>query len=441
MAHSSELWRVAQTVIPGGVNSPVRAFKAVGGQPLFFTHGAGPYLYDLDNKQYVDFVASWGPLILGHAHPKVVEAVQHALTKGLTFGAPTPIEVEMASIITRLMPAIEQVRFVSSGTEATQSAIRLARGYTQRKKILKFEGCYHGHADCLLVKAGSGCLTFGQPTSAGVPEEFALHTLTAPFNDLEAVKALFETLGEEIAAVIVEPIAGNMNCIPPLPDFLPKLRKLCSTYGAVLIFDEVITGFRVGLGGAQALYQVTPDLTCLGKIIGGGLPVGAFGGRKEIMALLSPLGPVYQAGTLSGNPITLAAGLATLQELEKPNVYADLNQTTQSFLRALTGLAKAQGIPFITQSVGSLFGLFFTEETRLTNYQQVNTSCNLNQFIQFFHALLKQGVYLAPSAFEAGFVSTAHTSAVLDYSLEAAEKVFKYGLEPTHPSTTRSQLV
>jgi glutamate-1-semialdehyde 2,1-aminomutase len=423
-SHSNELWRKAQTVIPGGVNSPVRAFRGVGGTPLFFKQGIGPYLIDVDNNRYVDYLNSWGPLILGHAHPNVLEAIQKASLQGLSFGTPTEIEVEMAQTLTRLVPSMDQVRMVSSGTEATQSAIRLARGYTGRKKILKFEGGYHGHSDCLLVEAGSGCLTFGQPSSAGVPEEFALHTLTVPYNDLAAVTAVLQKVGEEIAAIIVEPIAGNMNCIPPLPEFLPGLRKLCDQYQIVLIFDEVITGFRVALGGAQSVFQVKPDLTCLGKIIGGGLPAAAFGGKKMIMDALSPEGPVYQAGTLSGNPIALSAGLATLKELEKPGFYTRLSENTQYFLQHLTKIAKQQGIPFLTQSSGSLFGLFFSEASQIRNYQEAK-NCNKEHYIQFFHHMLNEGVYFAPSAFECAYLSSAHTSAVLDYTLEAAEKVWE----------------
>lgn len=422
--YSNELWQKAQTVIPGGVNSPVRAFGSVGGTPLFFKSGTGPYLIDVDDKKYVDYLNSWGPLILGHAHPAVVTATQKACQQGLGFGTPTPIEVEMAETLTRLIPSMDRVRMVSSGTEATQSAIRLARGFTGRKKILKFEGGYHGHTDCLLVSAGSGCLTFGQPSSAGVLEEFALHTLTLPYNDLSAVTALLKQCGEEIAAIIVEPVAGNMNCIPPLPEFLPGLRKLCDDYGILLIFDEVITGFRVALGGAQSIYHVKPDLTCLGKIIGGGLPAAAFGGKKIIMDALSPKGSVYQAGTLSGNPIALSAGLATLKELEKPGVYEKLNNNTQYFLQNLNSIAREFGIPLLTQSLGSLFGLFFSEAKTIRNYEEVK-NCNKEHFVQFFHRMLEKGVYFAPSAFECAYLSTAHTQSVLDYTLEAARSVWK----------------
>jgi len=430
MQYSNSLYKRAQTVIPGGVNSPVRAFKGVGGNPVFFKEGQGPYLIDVDNHQYVDYVGSWGPLILGHAHPAVVEAVQLAVKRGLGFGAPTEVEVEMAELITRLIPSIQKVRMVNSGTEATQSAIRLARGFTGRSKILKFDGCYHGHSDGLLIKAGSGLLTFAIPDSAGVPKSFAEQTLLAPFNDLEAVQALFSAYGDDIAAIIVEPIAGNMNCVPPKPEFLSGLRKICDQYKSVLIFDEVITGFRVALGGAQSLYQITPDLTCLGKIIGGGLPVGAFGGRQDIMDYLAPLGPVYQAGTLSGNPIALAAGLATLKILMQPQTYEKLAQATEYWIKGLKSIAKAYGVSFQAHHFGSLYGIFFTNQSEITSYDQVAKS-NVDLFKQFFHAMLEQGVYLAPSAFEVGFVSTAHDQSVLDFSLEAAKKVFQTWAEKT----------
>jgi glutamate-1-semialdehyde 2,1-aminomutase len=438
MSHSTNLFARAQTVIPGGVNSPVRAFKGVGGTPVFFKEGKGPYVIDVDNNQYVDFVGSWGPLILGHAHPDVIKRVGRAITRGLGFGAPTEIEVEMAELIIRLMPNIDQVRMVNSGTEATQSAIRLARGFTGRNKILKFEGCYHGHSCGLLIKAGSGLLTFAIPDSAGVPKEFAEHTLTVPFNDLEAAKAIFETFGHEIAAIIVEPIAGNMNCIPGKPEFLQGLRSLCDHYHSLLIFDEVITGFRVALGGAQSLYQITPDLTCLGKIIGGGLPVGAFGGRRDIMEYLAPKGPVYQAGTLSGNPIALTAGFITLQTLTQPNTYEKLAAATHYWTSHLKALAKSYSIPLHTQSIGSMFGLFFTEENSMNTYAEV-ARCNVDHYKSFFHGMLKEGVYFAPSAFEVGFLSTAHSESVLDYSLEAAKRVFQHGLRSLHSSSAKSE--
>lgn len=422
MDYSTKLYAHAQTVIPGGVNSPVRAFKGVGGTPIFFRAGNGPYLIDVEGKKYIDYVCSWGPLIHGHAHPRVLEAIKLALPRGLGFGAPTEIEVEMAELITQLMPSIKQARLVNSGTEATQSAIRLARGFTGRNKILKFHGGYHGHTDSLLVKGGSGLLTFGIPDSLGVPQGFTRDTLIAPFNNLAAVKTIFEKFGNEIAGIIVEPIACNMNCIPPLPEFLPGLRTLCTQYQSLLIFDEVITGFRVALGGAQALYQVTPDLTCLGKIIGGGLPVGAFGGRSDIMAYLAPEGPVYQAGTLSGNPIALAAGLATLQLLRDSEIYQHLNKITKELMKGLKNVAEQFNLPLQTHQVGSLFGLFFTTEKSITHFEQVK-KCNIEQFKRFFHGMLQGGVYFAPSAFESGFVSTAHTNAVIEKTLEVARGV------------------
>jgi glutamate-1-semialdehyde 2,1-aminomutase len=363
-------------------------------------------------------------LILGHAHPAVLEAVQQAVSCGLGFGAPTEIEVEMAELICQLIPSIQQVRMVNSGTEATQSAIRLARGYTGRCKILKFDGCYHGHTDGLLVKAGSGLLTLGLPDSPGIPKEFAAQTLVAPYNDLAATKALFEKFGDEIAAIIVEPVAGNMNCILPTPEFLPELRALCDQYQSLLIFDEVITGFRVALGGAQSYYDITPDLTCLGKIIGGGLPVGAFGGRKEIMQWLAPCGPVYQAGTLSGNPVALTAGLTTLKLLMQPNTYENLSQATHYLTQELTASAKTHSIPLLSQTIGSMYGLFFTEKTHIVDYPGA-ASCNVEHYKQFFHGMREQGVYFAPSAFEVAFVSLAHNRTILDYTLEAANRVFQ----------------
>lgn len=423
-SHCNELLARAQTVMPGGVNSPVRSFRGVGGNPLIFKQGTGPYLVDTADRQYVDYVGSWGPLILGHAHPNVTAAIHQAVDNGLTFGATTPLEIEVAELITRLMPSIQKIRMVSSGTEATQSAIRLARGFTGRSKILKFEGCYHGHSDGLLVKAGSGLLTFGIPDSPGVPDAIAEHTLTVPYNDLKSTQLVFEHFGSDIAAVIVEPIAGNMSCVLPIPSFLTGLRALCSQYQSLLIFDEVITGFRVHLGGAQALYSITPDITCLGKIIGGGLPVGAFGGKQEIMDHLAPIGPVYQAGTLSGNPIALTAGFATLKELQKEGVYERLEEKTNFLIQNLSSLAKHHSIPFTTHRKGSLFGLFFSEGTPILSYTDV-THSNQTQFKQFFHGMLKEGVYFAPSAFESGFVSLAHSQSVLDYTLEAAERVFK----------------
>ncbi len=419
---SDELFERARRVIPGGVNSPVRAFKAVGGTPVFFARGEGAYLYDEDGRRYIDYVGSWGPLILGHAHPKVVEAVQQTAARGLSFGAPTRLEVEMAETICRLMPNIEKLRLVSSGTEATMSAIRLARGYTGRDKIVKFEGCYHGHADALLVKAGSGALTLGVPTSPGVPAALAAHTLTLEYNNLAQVQAAFEKWGREIACVIVEPVAGNMNCVPPVEGFLQGLRALCDAHGALLIFDEVMTGFRVALGGAQSLYGVKPDLTTLGKVIGGGLPVGAFGGRAEIMAHLAPEGPVYQAGTLSGNPVAVAAGLATLNEIARPGFFETLAARTTALAEGLKERAHRLGVALTTQAVGGMFGIFFTSAPRVTRFAEV-MACDVERFQRFFHGMLARGVYLAPSAFEAGFVSAAHSEADIAATLDAAEAV------------------
>ncbi|MGR6034968.1 MAG: glutamate-1-semialdehyde 2,1-aminomutase [Candidatus Nitrosoglobus sp.] len=422
MAHSDELFQRAQAHIPGGVNSPVRAFKGVGGEPVFFSRGKGPYLYDIDGNRYIDYVSSWGPLIVGHAHPEVIVAVQEAAAQGLGFGAPTAIEVEMAETLCRLVPSMDLVRMVSSGTEATMSAIRLARGFTGRDKILKFEGCYHGHADSLLVKAGSGALTLGVPTSGGIPLALAEQTLVVSYNDLDAVQEVFAHFGNEIAAIIVEPVAGNMNCIPPVPNFLQGLRAICNDYGSVLIFDEVMTGFRVALGGAQAFYKIMPDLTTLGKIVGGGLPVAAFGGRREIMEMIAPLGPVYQAGTLSGNPVAMAAGLTTLKLIQSPGFHQHLSNQTQNLTNGILERAHDAGIPMAANQVGGMFGLFFTEEKEVTNYCQA-TNCNLDRFKLFFHEMLKQGIYLAPSAFEAGFVSSTHGDEQIETTLQAAERV------------------
>ncbi len=424
MTISSDLFKRAQQHIPGGVNSPVRAFKGVGGDPVFFARGLGAYLWDEDGNRYIDYVGSWGPMILGHAHPKVIAAVKETMERGLGFGAPTRIEVEMAELICRLVPSIEKVRMVSSGTEATMSAIRLARGFTGRDKILKFEGCYHGHADSLLVKAGSGALTLGVPTSPGVPASLAEHTLTLEYNNLEPVRDVFAKLGKDIACVIVEPVAGNMNCVPPVKGFLEGLRELCTQHGAVLIFDEVMTGFRVALGGAQAHYSIKPDLTTLGKVIGGGLPVGAFGGRADIMGRIAPEGPVYQAGTLSGNPVSLAAGLATLREISRPGFFEELTAKTSRLAQGLAERAQRAGVPLATQSVGGMFGIFFTREPAVTRFAQV-MACDVERFKKFFHGVLREGVYLAPSAFEAGFVSAAHTDADIAATLDRAEKVFK----------------
>ena len=423
MSRSHDLFVAAQQHIPGGVNSPVRAFRGVGGEPVFFDRADGAYLYDVDGQRYVDYVGSWGPMILGHAHPEVLAAVAETAAKGLSFGAPTLLETRMAERVCELVPSMDMVRMVSSGTEATMSAIRLARGYTGRDKIVKFEGCYHGHADSLLVKAGSGALTLGQPSSPGVPASLAAHTITLDFNDSDQIHETFARIGEQIACIIVEPVAGNMNCIPPLPDFLETLREACDEFGAVLVFDEVMTGFRVALGGAQERYGVTPDLTTLGKVIGGGMPVGAFGGRREIMERIAPLGPVYQAGTLSGNPVTMSAGLKTLELLSAPGFFEDLEAKTERLANGLVEVAKRAGVPLTANCVGGMFGIFFTDVPQVTSYAQA-TACNVDQFKRFYHAMLARGVYLAPSAFEAGFVSAAHTDADLDSTLTAAAEAF-----------------
>jgi len=423
MSKSKSLFALAQRHIPGGVNSPVRAFRAVGGDPIFFKRGDGAYLIDADDRRYVDYVASWGPMIAGHAHPQVVLAVQDAAACGLGFGAPTALETEMADTVCALMPSIEQVRMVNSGTEATMSAIRLARGFTGRDAIVKFEGCYHGHADSLLVKAGSGALTLGVPTSPGVPADLAAHTITLNFNDAEQVEATFAKLGDKIAAVIVEPVAGNMNCVPPLPDFLPTLRRCCDAHGTLLIFDEVMTGFRVALGGAQALYGVKPDLTTLGKVIGGGMPVGAFGGRADVMAHIAPLGPVYQAGTLSGNPVAMAAGLANLRLVQEDGFYEKLGSVAEGLTAGLAERAQAAGIDFSSNQVGGMFGLFFSDQHPISRFSQV-MACDQDRFVRFFHGMLREGVYLAPSAFETGFVSSAHDEQAIAATLGAAERVF-----------------
>jgi len=423
MSRSHDLFVAAQQHIPGGVNSPVRAFRGVGGEPVFFDRADGAYLYDVDGQRYVDYVGSWGPMILGHAHPEVLAAVAETAAKGLSFGAPTLLETRMAERVCELVPSMDMVRMVSSGTEATMSAIRLARGYTGRDKIVKFEGCYHGHADSLLVKAGSGALTLGQPSSPGVPASLAAHTITLDFNDSDQIHETFARIGEQIACIIVEPVAGNMNCIPPLPDFLETLREACDEFGAVLVFDEVMTGFRVALGGAQERYGVTPDLTTLGKVIGGGMPVGAFGGRREIMEWIAPLGPVYQAGTLSGNPVAMSAGLKTLELLSAPGFFEDLEAKTERLANGLVEVAKRAGVPLTANCVGGMFGIFFTDAPQVTSYAQT-TACNVDQFKRFYHAMLARGVYLAPSAFEAGFVSAAHTDADLDSTLTAAAEAF-----------------
>ena len=419
--HSEQLFRQAQQHIPGGVNSPVRAFKSVGGTPVFFHSASGAYLHDEDDNRYIDYVGSWGPMILGHNHPQVIAAVQAAVQNGLSFGAPTATEVAMADKVCELVPSMDMVRMVNSGTEATMSAIRLARGYTGRDKIIKFEGCYHGHVDSLLVKAGSGAM--GIPGSPGVPAAVTGDTLVLDYNDAASVEAAFKEYGDQIAAVIVEPVAGNMNCVPPTKAFLQALRQYCDDHGSVLIFDEVMTGFRVALGGAQALYDVTPDMTTLGKIIGGGMPVGAFGGKKAIMEHLAPLGPVYQAGTLSGNPVAMAAGLTTLNLLSEPGFHEALTEKTTRLLDGMTAAAHAEGVAFTTAQAGAMFGLFFTEQSRISSFAEV-MACDSERFNRFFHAMLDQGVYLAPSAFEAGFVSAAHSDEDIDATIAAARKAF-----------------
>ena len=423
MSKSAQLFEKAQKVIPGGVNSPVRAFKGVGGTPVFIEKAEGAYITDSDGKKYIDYVGSWGPMVLGHNHPAIIDAVLKAVPNGLSFGAPTESEITLAELVCKLVPSIELVRMVSSGTEATMSAIRLARGYTGRDKIIKFEGCYHGHSDSLLVKAGSGALTLGQPSGPGVPADFAKHTLTCTYNDLDSVKQEFEQYPNDIACLIIEPVAGNMNCIPPKAGFLQGVRELCDQYGAVFIIDEVMTGFRVALGGAQSYYGVKPDLTTLGKIIGGGMPVGAFGGKKEIMEFIAPTGPVYQAGTLSGNPIAMAAGLACLTELSKAGNEEKLAAQTKTLAEGLKALADKHGVPFTVQYVGGMFGLFFTEQQEITDFQSV-MKCDAAKFNRFFHLMLEQGVYLAPSAFEAGFMSLAHTDADIQATLAAADRAF-----------------
>ena len=421
---NSAQFQKAQKYIPGGVNSPVRAFKGVGGDPVFIKKASGAYMMDVDDKQYVDYVGSWGPMILGHAHPDVIKAVQAAAEHGLSFGAPTEAETTLAQRICELIPSIDQVRMVSSGTEATMSALRLARGFTGRDKVLKFEGCYHGHADSFLVKAGSGALTLGEPNSAGITKGVANDTLTLPFNDIEAVKALFKKAGDDIAAVIVEPIAGNMNFVVPHDEFLATLRQCCDTHGSVLIFDEVMTGFRVGLKGAQGLFGITPDLTTFGKVIGGGMPVGAFGGRVDIMGSIAPLGPVYQAGTLSGNPIAMAAGLKTLELISADGFYENLDKKLTQLLLSLTDAAEKANVPFFADSRGGMFGLFFTEADSVASFDDV-MECDQERFKKFFHGMLEQGVYMAPSAFEAGFISAAHTQADIEKTVVAASKVFE----------------
>lgn len=423
MSKSDSLFTQAQALIPGGVNSPVRAFSGVGGVPLFIARADGAFLFDADGKAYIDYVGSWGPMVLGHNNAEIRSAVIEAAERGLSFGAPTEMEVKMAELVTGLVPSMDMVRMVNSGTEATMSAIRLARGFTHRDKIVKFEGCYHGHADCLLVKAGSGALTLGQPNSPGVPADFAKHTLTCTYNDLDSVRAAFVQFPDDIACIIVEPVAGNMNCVPPLPEFLPGLRKICDEFGALLIIDEVMTGFRVALGGAQEYYDVMPDLTCLGKIIGGGMPVGAFGGRRDVMEALAPTGPVYQAGTLSGNPIAMAAGIACLTQVAQPGVHQTLTERTTQLAEGLLDAAQEENIPFVVNHVGGMFGLFFTDAETVTCYQDV-MKCDVERFKKFFHLMLEEGVYLAPSAFEAGFMSLAHTQEDIQRTIDAARRCF-----------------
>ena len=423
MQQSEKLFAAAQKHIPGGVNSPVRAFKAVGGTPVFFESAKGAHLFDADGKRYVDYVLSWGPMIAGHNHPAVIEAVTRQLQKGMTFGAPTALEIDLADKLCERVPGLEMVRMVNSGTEATMSAIRLARGFTDRDKIIKFEGCYHGHSDSLLVKAGSGALTLGVPSSPGVPAALADHTVTLTYNDIEGVQQAFAEIGEQVACVILEPVAGNMSCIPPVPGFLEALRQQCNLHGALLIIDEVMTGFRVHPECAVGRYQIDADLITLGKVIGGGMPVGAFGGKRKIMEQIAPLGPVYQAGTLSGNPVAMAAGLATLDLLAQPGFHDDLFAKTTCLIEGLQARADAAGIPMTTNHVGSMFGVFFTEESSVTNYQQV-MACDTERFGKFFHGMLDEGVYLAPASYEAGFLSTAHSDDDLNFTLDAAERVF-----------------
>ena len=424
MTASHQRFIQAQQHIPGGVNSPVRAFKGVGGDPVFVDHAEGAWIVDPDGNRYIDYVGSWGPMILGHAHPEVVEAVRRVVPKGLSFGAPTELETRMADKVCELVPSVEMVRMVSSGTEATMSAIRLARGFTGRDKLIKFEGCYHGHSDALLVKAGSGALTLGEPSSPGVPASVTEHTLNLTYNDLDQVRGVFDRIGGQVACVIVEPVAGNMNCIPPAPGFLEGLRELCDRHGSVLIFDEVMTGFRVALGGAQGRYGVTPDLTTLGKVIGGGMPVGAFGGRRDIMQQIAPLGPVYQAGTLSGNPVAMTAGLTTLELISRPGFFDTLEQNTNRLVDGILEQAQQAGIPLTANRVGAMFGLFFTDAAEVTDFAGA-TACDQERFRAFYHAMLGHGVYLAPSAFEAGFVSAAHGDAEIDATIEAAGKAFR----------------
>ena len=423
MSQSESLFAKACETIPGGVNSPVRAFNGVGGTPVFIERGEGPYLFDADGNRYIDYVGSWGPMILGHAHPEVIKAVIDTAARGLSFGAPTELEVKLADKVCELMPSVDQVRMTCSGTEATMSAIRLARGYTGRDRIVKFEGCYHGHSDSLLVKAGSGALTLGVPNSPGVPAALAEHTLTLEFNNSEQVKELFADMGEQIACIIVEPVAGNMNCVPPQPGFLQTLRECCDQSGAVLIFDEVMTGFRVALGGAQQVYDVTPDLSTLGKVIGGGMPVGAFGGKREIMNHIAPLGPVYQAGTLAGNPVAMVAGLTTLELISAPGFFDELGNKAQQLVDGMLAEAKKHGVAMAENHVGGMFGLFFTDQDKVTSFADVGR-CDIELFKRFFHGMLDRGVNLAPSAFEAGFISIKHSDDDIAETVSTAGEVF-----------------
>jgi len=422
-AKQQQLFKQASKHIPGGVNSPVRAFNGVGGTPVFIEKAQGAYLWDVDGKRYVDYIGSWGPMILGHSHPSIVKAVQDAAQDGLSFGAPTVHETTLADVICEIMPSIEMVRMTNSGTEATMSAIRLARGYTGRDKIVKFEGCYHGHSDSLLVKAGSGMLTLGEPTSKGVPADFAKHTITLPYNDIEAIKACFAKFGHEIAGVIVEPVAGNMNLVKPIAGFLETIREMCDEYKSVFIIDEVMTGFRVALGGAQSVYNVKPDLTTLGKIIGAGLPVGAFGGKREIMECIAPLGGVYQAGTLSGNPLAMRAGIEMFKHLRQENFYTDLSAKLAKLLAGFKQVAQEEGIALKTEQIGGMFGLYFTDQTEITSFDDI-LKCDVNAFKQFFHGMLDRGIHFAPSAFEAGFISSAHSDEDIAYTIAAAKEVF-----------------
>jgi glutamate-1-semialdehyde 2,1-aminomutase len=423
MTRSEELFAQAQQYIPGGVNSPVRAFKAVGGTPIFFEKAQGAHAWDADGKRYIDYVQSWGPMVLGHAHPEVINAVIETAKFGLSFGAPTERETTLANKLCALMPNMDMVRFVSSGTEATMSAIRLARAFTKRDKIIKFEGCYHGHSDSLLIKAGSGALTMGVPSSPGVPAVLADHTITLDYNNSQQVRDYFAAHGDKIACIIVEPVVGNMNCVPPIAGFLETLRDVCDQHGSLLILDEVMTGFRVSHTGAQGFYNIKADITTLGKVIGGGMPVGAFGGRRDVMQMIAPSGPVYQAGTLSGNPVAMAAGLKTLELLEQKDFYKNLSARTTQLVEGLQKLADEAGIPFTTNHVGSMFGFFFTSEPKVTNFKQV-MACDIPRFNKFFHGMLKRGIYLAPASYEAGFMSAAHTEEDIQTTLQAAKEVF-----------------